>query len=56
MRPQDGSTYLHPNQSSVLMNYQTGLNNSVTTHDKSYNHHQQQPPYATVGNQALMQN
>ena len=37
------------------MNYQTGLNNSVTTHDKSYNQ-QQQPPYATVGNQAMMAN
>ena len=36
------------------MNYQTGLNNSVTTHDKSYNH--QQPPYTSVGNQALMAN
>ena len=34
MRPQDAS-YLNPNQSSLLMHYQTGVNNSVVTHDKS---------------------
>ena len=37
--PMRDTSYLNPNQSSVLMNFQAGLNNSVTTHDKSYQHH-----------------
>ena len=34
-RPAHDASYLHPNGSSVLMHYQTGLNNSVVTNDKS---------------------
>ena len=35
-RAPDNASYLHPNQSSVLMNYQTaGVNQSVMTNDRS---------------------
>ena len=37
--PLRDTSYLNVNQSSVLMNYQTGLNQSTTTHDKSYQNH-----------------